>query len=101
MKIKNSTQIAGIKPEMIIALMVATRVWSNFGQVLTITSIMDGKHCTTSRHYQGMACDLRTRYFTMAEKKGAINQLREDLGPEYNVVWHTSHIHIEYRGRVK
>jgi len=101
MKLKNNVQAAGIKPEMIIALMVATRIWLNFGQVLVCTSIMDGKHCTTSKHYLGLASDYRTRYFSMAEKKAVFKLLKEDLGPEYKVVWHSSHLHTEFRGSVK
>lgn len=101
MKIKPGASVQGLKPEILIALIAADRVWRDHGKVLVITSGTDGKHSRTSRHYIGMAADLRTRYFNCTTKKLATKALRDSLGPEYKVVPHSTHLHIQFNGTPK
>jgi hypothetical protein len=97
MKIKSGVQILGLKPEILIALMVAEKIWSNHGQELVITSGTDGKHSENSRHYIGMAVDLRTRYFSESEKTIVTMDLQREL-EGFKVILHKTHIHIQYNG---
>ena len=98
MIIKKGVKANGIKPEILLAIMIADPIWKGKGQELVITSITDGTHSKESRHYIGLAVDFRTRYFTEPQKKDAFEQLKENLGPEYIVVWHSTHIHVQFNG---
>lgn len=98
MIIKEGVQSNGIKPEILLALMVAEKVWDSHGQELVVTSITDGKHSDKSRHYIGMAVDLRHRYFSETEKRSVVTALKNALGSEYVVVVHKTHIHVQFDG---
>jgi len=90
----------GIQPEILFAVMVAQSVWlALFPNIpLVITSITDGKHSDNSLHYDGQAIDLRTRNLPHENSaKIAGNQIKECLGAEYDVIIHSTHIHIEYQ----
>jgi hypothetical protein len=40
--------------------------------------------------------DCSTHYFTAHEKLSAFQQLTRNLGPNYDVIMHETHIHVEY-----
>lgn len=63
---------------------------------IVITAILDGKHMTGSKHYEGNAFDIRTRIYTEDELKTLVSNLIDNLGKDYDVVNEGSHIHIEY-----
>ena len=98
MKIKEGVKANGLRPEILLAIIIADKIWSDNGQNLVITSITDGTHSANSRHYIGMAVDFRTRYFDESTKKAVFDELKSDLGPEYKVVWHSTHIHVQFNG---
>ena len=98
MQIKKGVKANGMKPEILLAIMVADKIWSDNGQSLVITSITDGTHSAKSRHYIGLAVDFRTRYFDESTKKAVFDELKADLGSEYVVVWHSTHIHCQFNG---
>ena len=92
-------RVAGIKPEMLVVLAVATDVFHEYGQDCVVTACTDGKHGPGSLHAFGYALDLRTRSFT-AEKVNAIAQvLAQRLNTEYDVVIESDHIHVEFDPR--
>jgi len=76
--------------------MVADAIWRDLGAELVITSLMEGQHRNKSKHYDGMAADLRSRYFSEEKKQQAVTRLRAALGDDYDVVAHSTHIHVEY-----
>ena len=97
MKVKDSTvNIWGLEKFMQKALRVADEIWEDYGQELVITSARDSMHSAGSLHYYGLAIDCRTRYFSEEDKQRVFEELQDDLGADYDIVWHTSHIHIEY-----
>ena len=98
MKIKPGVKANGIKPEILLAIQIADGIWSRAGQELVITSITDGTHSKKSRHYIGMAADFRTRYFSDVGVKAVEFDLKESLGPEYYVLVHSTHIHVQFNG---
>lgn len=73
-------------------------LWTDFGRKegVTITAGLDGKHMKGSKHYEGLALDLRTRYFTPQEIDQISSKLIYHFEDTYDVVVHTTHIHIEY-----
>lgn len=98
MKIKKGVMLHAAQPQLVIGLMVADAVWWSHGQELVVTEVFAlGGHSEASIHYTGFAADLRSRYFDNAEKVAA--DLREALGdsPDWDVVVHKSHIHIEWQ----
>ena len=89
--------IWGLKVEMQPVLKNAGKIWKGLGQELVITSGRDSIHSDGSLHYYGYAADLRSRYFTEEEKRIAAGTLAAELGPDYDVVIHKTHIHAEYQ----
>lgn len=105
MRLKPGVKLLGIRSELIIGLMVAEEVYDNNGASLTVTSLVDGTHGTNSLHYSGCAADLRIKdvYLGGAEelRKENINnifeELKVELGSDFDVILHSTHIHIEYQ----
>lgn len=94
MILKHGVKISGIRPELVLALFMAERVYANHGERLTITSVLDGEHMMASLHYIGCAADLRrpaTHFREIAD------HIRDNLGVEFDVVLNTDHIHIEFQ----
>lgn len=96
MKTKPGVIIAGLKIEMRKVLMVADKIWKEHGQELVITSGLDGVHSPGSLHPYGYALDLRSRYFVKARCPLVVVDLKEQLGNDYDVIVHSTHIHVEY-----
>ena len=79
-------------------LEAVSRVWATLGrsEPPTVTSWMDGKHVAGSRHFDGLALDIRIWGLSAAERQKAVALLRDELGRAYDVVLEPTHIHIEY-----
>lgn len=103
MRLKEGVNPFGIRPELMMALLVADEVWKDFGENLVVTSINDSKHSDTSLHYAGQAADLRTRHWSPLVASDAASKLREYLGgnPDYDVIVEKTHIHLEYQPKRK
>lgn len=89
----------GMRPELILAIMVADGVYASLGQELVITSLLDGTHSNTSLHYTGCAVDFRTRYFKPGEAEKARNDISGRLTSDYDVILEKNHLHVEYQPR--
>lgn len=63
---------------------------------LTITSANDSQHMRGSLHYKDLALDIRTRDLTKDETVGLKELLEIHLGPDYDIIIESNHIHIEY-----
>lgn len=101
MRIKDGVQIAGIQPQILVALMVAKEEYDKLNTELVLTSVLDGVHSANSKHYSGNAVDLRTRTLPDPRQNGQAlaNQIGENLGREFDVIFEGDHIHIEYDPR--
>lgn len=97
MKIKEKASIAGLKPEMRIALREADSIYKSHDKELVITCGLNGEHSAGSLHYSGYAIDIRTHYFTTEELENVYESLVRRLGLFYDVVLESTHIHIEWR----
>jgi len=95
--------IAGIQPEIVLAIMIAKEVWAltpHFQRDLVITCCTDShKHNLESLHNFGMAFDMRTRELVAVQIMEFSQELRECLGNEYDVVVEKTHIHVEFDNR--
>jgi len=98
LKLKHSVIPQGVRPEILLAVMVADSVYHAFGHECVVTSLLDGTHSRTSLHYTGCAVDLRTRNVPSVEQQQKITEaLRKALTADYDVVLESDHIHIEYQ----
>ena len=94
MRLKHNVSLLGMKPEIVVGMMAAQEVCRELGVDLILTSVTDGKHSKGSRHYSGLAFDMRTRH--MKDPKDAHRRLSEALGEQFDVVLESTHIHVEY-----
>jgi len=65
-------------------------LYASRGKDLFITCVRDGNHMNGSFHYIGLAFDVR---------KAAsipVGVIKETLGPDFDVIEHSTHVHIEY-----
>jgi hypothetical protein len=94
-KLKEGVNLQGVVWEMFWAAVVAEKVYKRYGQECVITSANDGKHGNKTLHHQGKALDLRT--WTVSGREHALAaELRNELGPDYDVVVESDHIHVEH-----
>ncbi len=97
MIIKKGVKIAGLRPEMLVAIIVIDYIYLKFNRELVITSALDGVHSVGSLHYVGLAIDTRTRFFSALQSKQIVVMIRRNLGIEFDVVLEKTHIHIEFQ----
>ena len=99
-RLKNGVNPTGIKPELLLVLMVADQVYAEAGYECVITSLVDSTHSDTSRHYQGCAVDFRTRHLANGNMAMEItNEIRKRLERHYMVLFEHNHIHVSYKPR--
>ena len=96
MEIKDGVMLSGLKREIVKALPYIEKIYKEEGKPLVITSALDGLHSSGSLHYSGYAVDIRTRFFSEQQKLRVYQDIKRVLGIAYDVVWHNSHIHVEY-----
>lgn len=89
----SGARIAGLQPPMVLALLIAERVFQAHGQNATLTSGTEGKHSSGSLHYVGHAIDLRAP----SHLKSVLPDLKTQLGDDYDVVVEGDHWHIEFQ----
>jgi len=66
------------------------RVHDHYGKDLYVTAIRDGNHMAGSLHYNGNAFDFRLKaYMTKPD-------LKKVCGKDFDIVIHSTHVHIEY-----
>lgn len=100
MRLKDSTvRLFGLRPEVVVALLIADGVFRELGVELVLTSGTEytTKHSSGSIHYSGGAFDIRTRQMLQGMKTKCLEMLRERLGAEFDVVDESDHFHIEFQ----
>jgi hypothetical protein len=78
---------------------VAAQVYEGRWVPFVVTSVKDSKNMATSLHYVGKAfdCRLPSRYTGSPDTdKGVHADLKEALGPQFDVILESDHIHIEH-----
>jgi len=93
MLIKAGVDISRLKPEIRKKLNeIASTVWNIEKKELVITSTYEGSHSEGSLHYANLAVDIQRA----ANGHILWQELRDELGLDYDVVLESTHIHIEY-----
>jgi hypothetical protein len=99
MMLKPGVSLFGIKPETVVALMVAQAVYQAMGYDLVVTSCTDGPHGDKSYHRYGYALDLRTRHMSPGDAQTARDRIAEALPGDFDVILEGDHIHLEFDRR--
>ena len=99
--IKSSVDLRGLQPQMCIAYLIASRCYEKHGYTCVITSASDSKHGPNSLHYCGKALDIRTRHVLEVIKPALRDEIADALGPQFDVVLESDHIHLEFDPKEK
>jgi len=96
--IKPGVRVTGLRPEILLAIVAAERVYEEAGHDFTLTACIDGKHMAGSLHYAGAAIDIRTRDVGgPAEVEKLRSRIAACLGDDYDVVIENDHLHLEHQ----
>jgi hypothetical protein len=104
--IKEGVKLTGLKPEMLWGATIVASVYEAFERDCIITEVTGGKHSRGSLHYVGQAVDFRIKHLcegglknpNTREMAQQISDLcRKNLGENFDVVLHTTHIHVEFQ----
>ena len=94
---KQGVDCTKISDKTFVAILTAHRIMERMGvSVLVVTSLRDGEHMAGSKHYDGDAFDLRIWALNKLQAADYTAQLSVDLGDDYDVILHETHIHVEY-----
>ncbi|MFZ2196863.1 MAG: hypothetical protein WAV13_03955 [Thermodesulfovibrionales bacterium] len=102
--LKFGVDIRGITPECVLGILVAAQVYEARGVPFVVTSVKDSKHMAASLHYFGKAfdCRLPSRYTHDPETDKRVHaDLKEALGPQFDVILESDHIHCEHDPKAK
>lgn len=98
---KDTVDFRVFSVQILYAIIIAEQVWKEQNLDLWITSVSDsvGDRVKTSLHPSGLAFDMRI--LPKLGHNDTINKLLADnlrtrLGPQYDVVLETDHIHCEF-----
>jgi hypothetical protein len=97
--LKPGVRVAGLRPEILLGVIAAERVFEEAGVDLVVTACIDGKHSAGSLHYAGQAVDLRTCDVAADVRPKLVARMSECLGEDYDVVLEADHIHLEFQPR--
>jgi hypothetical protein len=95
MKIKgDSVKVAGLRPEALLAMIIADQVYTRHGMAFVLTSVTDGKHSIKSLHYSGNAFDCRI--YDGTDNEALVKEIKGKLNIDFDVILEKDHIHIEF-----
>ena len=101
LRLKSDVKVTGLRPELLLALIIANDVYQKHDHDLVITSLLDGAHSRTSLHYAGCAADLRTTAANIPKSTvvAITADIRMALTVDYDVIEERDHIHLEFQPR--
>lgn len=96
MSIKHGVVLDQLTPQAVLAMSVTASILSKHSYDFVVTSCGDGKHMAGSLHYSGRAFDFRTNKIHESMRSRIFTDIREALGPEFDVVMEKTHGHVEW-----
>ena len=93
--IKQGVDVRGLQPVMWDLIYTIEPLYKEQDLVLVITAALDGKHSFGSFHYLGLAIDIRTN--TLSDPEKMYERIKQKISSAFDVILHTTHIHIEYQ----
>ena len=94
-RLKSTVRAQGIRPELLLGLIIISDLCREYGITAMVTSIVDGLHMRNSLHYSGAGVD-----FVIGQapnRRVFASELRSRLGRDYDVIYGDDHIHVEYQ----
>lgn len=88
-------RIAGVRPEVLVAVLIADEIYAKHGLDLVWSSCGEGAHKAGSLHYAFLAGDFRLPPESLRDPIRV--ELKEALGDDYDVVVEENHYHIEFQ----
>jgi len=101
-RIKPCVIFKTLRPEIYGLFELIDDTFADRGLDCWITSAQDGKHMAGSKHYDGLAIDLRSKNLpSKAEKKRVLEELKDGMTEQYDVILENEgkpqeHIHVEF-----
>ena len=97
--LKAGVEIFGLRPELLLAMMVANDVAKYYNVDFVVTSCTEKttKHRSGSLHYAGFAFDMRNRDIHVGLHTSVKEKLQSSLGKEFDVIVEKDHIHVEFQ----
>ncbi len=95
LRIAANVRMQGVRPEMLLGIMVLSDLCRGSGTRALITSVLNGLHMVNSLHYVGAAID-----FTIdrpEDRAAWVAELGVRLGRNFDVIDEGDHIHVEYQ----
>lgn len=95
--LKSGVTVRGVCPEIAVAITVVSSIYAQHGYDCVLTSVTDGVHGRTSRHYSGAAVDFRIRHVPKADIRQILRVVQDALGPDdFDIVLEQTHLHVEF-----
>jgi len=94
----DSVKFNDLQPQTVLALFRVDEVYTKFGYEFWITSLNDKTHAPGSLHFKGRAFDCRTKNVDADILVSLHAAIAACLGPQFDVVLESDHIHVEYEG---
>lgn len=101
-RLKKGVKISGLRPEIILGLAIIDSILSLKGYDTVVTSCNDGNHSYGSKHYSGLALDIRSKHIASdGLKKEFFKLFKSALGEEFDIILENlgeteEHYHMEY-----
>ena len=95
MRLALNVRLQGIRPELLLALMIVSDLCNVWSKSVIITTVLNGAHMHNSLHYTGAAVDFVVDL--VVARSDFVDELRDRLGPDFDVIDEGDHIHIEYQ----
>lgn len=83
--------------QILFGICVASEVYQKHGFEMEITSGDEGEHSFGSLHFSGNAADFRIKNIPTEVVLDIVDDIKERLGVDYDVVLEGNHIHLEYQ----
>jgi hypothetical protein len=97
MRLKQGVSLKKIQPQVALAAIIINDIYEQYDIECVITSVCDGKHKPNSKHYEGLALDIRTNNIPDMNMKAQIEKdIKSALEDDFDVVFEGDHYHIEY-----